>query len=473
MVGIMRYGAYIPFNRLERTRIGEAFGKSVISGEKAVANYDEDSITMAVAASLDCCENYDTKQLDAVYFASTTAPYREKQCATVLAGALDMKKNARSADFAGSLRIGSSALLAAADAAAAGADVLVSASDCRLGAADGQNELLFGDGAAAFLLGDHDVIAEISGWYSISSDFHDLWRSADDTFVRSWEERFALLEAYNKVVPKAAKAVMEKLCLQPKDFSKVVLYAHSGRYQLEMAKKLGFRPDQLQDGYYGTVGNTGTASAPMMLVGALEKAAPGGRILYLGYGEGCDAIVFTVTESMGKLQPRPGISKWIANKKSTMNYEKYLRWRGLLSTEPARRPRTMRSSLPEYYRVPEKNLALYGSRCTACGTPQFPNTRICVECQAVDQMEPYRFYGRKAVIATYTVDYLAESQDPPNVIVVVDFEGGGRIFCHLVDCDLDKIRIGMEVNMSFRSLQTVDGIHTYFWKAVLKSQEGS
>jgi len=472
MVGIMGYGAYIPFNRLERKRIGEAFGKSVMAGEKAVANYDEDSITMAVAASLDCCKTYDTRQLGAVYFASTTAPYKEKQCATVLAGALDIKKDARSADFAGSLRIGSSAFLAAADAAAAGADVLLSASDCRLGAADGQNELVFGDGAAAFLLGDHDVVAEISGWHSISVDFHDQWRSADDTFVRSWEERFAIVEAYNKVVPQAAEAVMRKTSLEPKDFATVVLYAHSGRYQLEMAQKLGFRPNQIQDGFYSTVGNTGAASALMMLVGALERAKAGDRILFLGYGEGCDAIVFTVTEAIENLQPRPGISKWITNKKSTMNYEKYLRWRGLLTTEPARRPRQMRPSLPEYYRVPEKNLALYGSRCTACGTPQFPNARICVECQALDQMEPYRFYGRRAVVATYTVDYLAESQDSPNVAVVVDFEGGGRIFCNLVDCDLDKISIGMEVDMSFRCLFTTDGIHTYFWKAVLKLQEG-
>ncbi len=471
MVGIKSYGAYIPFNRLTRKCIADAFGKKAPAGERSVANYDEDSITMAVAAALEATRGYDTKKLDAVYFASTTAPYNEKQCAAVLAGALDMRKNVRAADFAGTLRIGSSAILAAADAARNNAETVVGIADCRLGAADGANEMNFGDGAAAFVIGTTDVIAEITETACVTADFHDLWRDRDNQFVRSWEDRFAIEEFYNKVIPQAAKEVMDKAKLTPADFSKVVLYSHVARYQASMAKMLGFAPEQVQDGNFTMVGNTGAACAPLMLVGALETARPGDRILYLGYGEGVDAIIFTVTDAIEKLDPRPTLSKWIKNKKNTMNYEKYLRWRGLLSFEPARRPRLYRSSLPEYYRIPEKNLALYGCKCKKCGTPQFPPTRICVECGEKDNMEPYRFYGKKAVIKTFTADYLAESQDPPNVVVVVDFEGGGRLFTFLVDCDLNSIAVGKEVDLSFRCIQAVDGIHTYFWKAVLKLSE--
>lgn len=468
MVGIKGYGAYIPYNRLSRKCIGEAFGKKAAAGERAVANYDEDSLTMAVAAALDCTRDYDTKKIDAAYFASTTSPYKEKQCATVLSGALDLKKEIRTSDFAGTLRCGSSALLAAVDAAQCGTETILGIGDCRLGAADGANELNFGDGAAAFLIGDTDVIAEITASASVSADFHDLWRDKDDEFVRLWEDRFAIEEFYNKIIPQAANAVLEKAQLTPADFSKVIIYAHVERYQKEMAKRLGFKPEQIQEGNYTLVGNTGAACAPLMLVGALETAKPGDRILYLGYGEGCDAIVFTVTDAIEKMAYRPTLTKWLNNKKNTMNYEKYLRWKGLLKCEPARRPRTYRSSLPEYYRIPEKNLALYGCKCKACGTPQFPPTRICVECGTWDQLEPYRFYGQKGYIKTFTIDYLAESQDPPNVVVVIDFEGGGRFFTFLSDCDLDQVKIGREVEMSFRCLQTVDGIHTYFWKAVLK-----
>lgn len=473
MIGIKRYGAYVPYNRLTRKTISEAFCKAPKPGERSVANYDEDSVTMAVAAALDCTKGYDEKEIDGVYFASTTSPYREKQAATVLAGALDLRADVRSADFAGTLRSGSAALLAAADAAYQGRETVVGIADCRLGAADGANELNFGDGAAAFVIGNTDVIAEIVSVSTISSDFHDLWRDQDDRFVRLWEDRFAVEEFFNKVVPRAAKSAIDQAKLAPADFSKVILYAHTARYQKDMAKRLGFAPTQIQDGNFDTVGNTGAACAPMMLAGALETAKPGDYLLYLGYGEGCDAIVLKVTDAIETLSHRAKLSGWIASKKNTMTYEKYLRWRGLLSCEPARRPRTYRTSLPEYYRDPKKNLALYGCRCKKCGTPQYPPTRICVECGAPDNTEPYRFYGRKGTIRTFTIDYLAESQDPPNVVVCIDFEGGGRLFTFLVDCDLEQIAIGKEVAMSFRCLQTVDGIHTYFWKAVLKLNEGA
>ena len=117
MIGIKSYGVYVPFNRLEHKRIGEAYSKRTGKGEKAVASYDEDSITMAVGAAADCCGLAAAPAVDGVYLASTTLPYKEKQCATVVASALDLPENVRTADFASSLRCGSEALLAAFDAA--------------------------------------------------------------------------------------------------------------------------------------------------------------------------------------------------------------------------------------------------------------------------------------------------------------------------------------------------------------------
>ncbi len=468
MVGITAYGAYIPFNRLDRKHLKTAFGGSVPKGEKAVANYDEDSITMGAAAALDCARAVDPKTIDTLYFATTTAPYREKLSATTIAGVLDLRREVRTADFADSLRAGSAALMAGLDRAANGGQVMVVMSDCRLGAAAGPYEAGFGDGAAAFLLGSQNIIAELLGDYSVSVDFHDLWRSEDDRFVRSWEERFCITQGYDQFTAQAARGVMEKTGLSPKDLTRIVLYGATPRYQTAVARKLGFTPDQMQDSMYETVGNTGVASAPMMLVAALEEASPGDRILFVSYGEGSDAMIFQVTESIKGLAFRLGIKGHLKNKKATMNYEKYLRWRELIATEPARRPAQKRSSLPDLYRNYKRNLGFYGCQCTECGTPQFPPGRICIQCQAVDKMQDYRFYGKTARVATYTIDYLAESLDPPTVIAVVDFEGGGRMFCYLVDCDPGAVEVGMEVEMSFRRLFIVDGIHTYFWKAIPK-----
>ncbi len=468
MTGITAFSAYVPFNRLDRKQIRQAYGKSVPSGEKAVANYDEDSLTMSVAAALECCRGVDPKTIDNVFFSTTTSPYAEKQCATTVVAAIDAGKNVRTADFTDTLRAGSAAMLSAIDAATNGKNTLVTVSDCRLGAADGPYENGFGDGAAAFIFGSSGVIAEFIDSYSVAVDFHDLWRASDDKYVRNWEDRFSITQAYNPHVTKAVNGVLAKTGFKPEDFAKIVNYGVTPRYQQDIALKLGFKPEQIQDSLYGVIGNTGAANAPMMLVAALEEAKPGDRILFVTYGEGSDALIFQVTDAIAKIAPRRGIKSYLNNKRATMNYEKYLRWRELITFEPAKRPAQTRSALPDYFRFYDKNYALYGCRCKECGTPQFPPTRVCVQCQAVDKMEEYKFYGKKAKVATFVFDFLALSADPPNIVVVLDFEGGGRIFTTLVDCDLDAVKVGMEVEMTYRKLFKVDGISTYFWKAVPK-----
>ncbi len=68
-------------------------------------------------------------------------------------------------------------------------------------------------------------------------------------------------------------------------------------------------------------------------------------------------------------------------------------------------------------------------------------------------------------IVTVTVDRLAYSPSPPVVFAVVDFEGEGRMPVELADVDPDGVAIGDPVEMTFRRLNSADGIHNYFWKA--------
>ena len=423
---------------------------------------------MSVAAALECVRGFDVDKLDAAYFVSTTSPYREKQCCTNLVAALDMKKDVRTADFANTLRGGSQAMLCALDAAESGATTIVAAADMRMAYADGNFEAGFGDGGAAFIIGSENVIAKFVDSASVALDFHDQWRGENDRYVRNWEERFAITQAYEPLMMEAVKAVLDKTGLKPADFSKIVHYAMTPRYHAQIAAKLGFTPEQVQNNLYDVIGNTGAAYVPMMLVGALEEAQPGDKLLVVSYSEGVDALVFEVTEEIKNLVPRRGIKSYLENKRNTMNYEKYLRWRGMMDFEPARRPAQHRSSLPDYLRNYKKNYALYGHVCTECGTPQFPPMRKCIKCKAVDKMEKYRFYGKTGRITTFSVDYLGASVDPPTLSAIVDFEGGGRMLTNVVDCDQEKIYNGMEIEMSYRKLFDVEGIHTYFWKAVPK-----
>ena len=94
-----------------------------------------------------------------------------------------------------------------------------------------------------------------------------------------------------------------------------------------------------------------------------------------------------------------------------------------------------------------------------------PPQRICVACGAVDAMEPVSLADDTGTIATFSVDRLAYSLAPPVIDVVVDFDAGGRFQCELADADSATVAVGDRVEMTFRRLYTIGGVHNYFWKA--------
>ena len=472
MLGIVSYGSYIPYRRLTRETAAQAFGKKGGKGAKAVAYCDEDSLTMAVAAALRAEMKEGAAPVKAVYAAGCSAPYTEKQSSTGIAAVLDLPTDIRTADFAGSLRAGSAAVLSAMDYLDGHEDsVMVTMSDCRLGAADGKFETELGDGAAAFLLGKENVLAEIEAAVSFSRDMLDEWRGAEDRFLRNWDVRYANSELYSPMVRAAADALFAKTGTGPADYDKLVLYGHDDKNRLAMAAKLGFAPEQTAPSFFSEIGNTGNAAAAIMLCHVLDEAKPGEKILLLAYGEGCDAFSITVTPRIESFRRRETVLKQLAHKDDSLPYGKYLKWKQMVVTEPQKRPAQERSALPDYQRNFRKNHAFYGSRCTICGTPVFPPQRVCVHCHSIDKMEPYRFYDKEARIRTFTVDGLSLSLDSPNILVVIEFEGGGKMMTYLTDCDKDEVRVGMKVRPSYRKMFEAGGVRTYFWK-VVPAEEG-
>jgi uncharacterized OB-fold protein len=160
MAGIVAYGAYVPLFRLGRTTAGWEG-----PNERAAANYDEDSLTMAVAALRDALTRLDPATIDALYFATTTQPYAEKQSATTIGWATDLRSDLFTVDCTDSLRAGTNALKLALDAVKADSArrAAVVAADHRLAQPRSAFERTFGDGAAALVLGDDRVIASIDG----------------------------------------------------------------------------------------------------------------------------------------------------------------------------------------------------------------------------------------------------------------------------------------------------------------------
>ncbi len=455
--------------RLSREEIGRFWRAKGIGGEKAVAGYDEDAVTMAVAAGRDCIGQSD-KRPKGLYFASTTAPYKEKQSAAIVASAMDLDRSCVTADFSNSLRAGTTAIKSALDAVKSGSagQVLVVASDYRTGAPKGRFEQLLGDGAAALAIGSSEVIADVEGCYSVYNEFIDVWRTDADNFLRSGEGRFIDDVGYLPTMKEAISKLMETYSLSPGDFSKIVFSASDPRQHADLAKKLGFEASQVQDPLFSQIGNTGTAGALIMLVAALERANPGDRILFANYGDGSDAFLFRATKAIAGIHAKSQMKDRLERKRA-VDYGTYLSWRDLVPFEESNLPDRGEPSLASRWRERKVIASLSGVKCRKCGTPQIhpigQTVRVCIVCQSKDEFDDYKFSNRKGALFTYSIDHLQPTKNPPGLNGVVDFDGGGRLICELTDCDLDQIRIGMPVEMTFRKLSQGKGIVNYFWKA--------
>jgi len=468
MAGITSLGVYVPVYRLSRDEIGRMWGGRKAAGTKAVAGYDEDTVTMAVAAALDCLKRCGGG-VSGLSLATTTAPYKEKQSAAIIASAADLPQECRTADLTDSLRAGTSALKTAIDAVnAGGGNYMVVASDSRLGAAQGALEQALGDGAAALAIGSDKVIAEIEGGYSIYSDFTDLWRSDGDRFPRAAEGRFIDEVGYLPAMQSVINGLLKKYQLKLADFASIVYYASDARQHAALARRLKLDKAQVQDPLYNDIGNTGTAAGFLMLASTLEKSKPGDRILFVGYGDGADAFILRATDEIKRFQKQPVVSHQLAGK-IPISYGQYLTWKDLVPVEASTLPERSALSLQSRWRERRTIAALYGMKCKKCGTPQISQIgqtpRVCVNCQAKDDFEPYRFSDKKAVLFSYAIDQLQPTLNPPGVNGVIDFEGGGRLIGELTDCPIDRVKVGMPLEMTFRKMFTSRGIHNYFWKA--------
>ena len=166
-----------------------------------------------------------------------------------------------------------------------------------------------------------------------------------------------------------------------------------------------------------------------------------------------------------------GISGYLKEKTVLDKYEKYSVWRGILPGDLGTRSEVdlwTRWSLN--WRKRKAILGLWGSKCTKCGTAQYPPQEVCVnpECGAVHQMEDVLFSDKKGRIVSFTGDNLAASYDPPAIYGSVEFDIGGRAMFDFTDCVLDSLSVGMPVVMSFRRkyFDEKRDIAGYFWKAV-------
>lgn len=273
MIGITSYGGYIPRLRLNRMSAVENMGwlapaiAVVAQGERSFGNYDEDSLTMAVASAKDCLLGMDKSQVDALFLSSTTLPFQDRLNAGIVKTALNLKDELHAADFTSSLRSGTTALIEALNGVKAGShkNVLVTATDMRQAKTAYFYEMWFGDGSASFTVGSSNVIAEFLGSFSVTHDFVDHARGSKQTFDYMWEERWVRDEGYSKIIPEAVNGLFKKLSISMEDVDKFVFPCFFKAEHKKIAKALGATPEKVVANLHEECGETGTAHPFVML----------------------------------------------------------------------------------------------------------------------------------------------------------------------------------------------------------------
>jgi 3-hydroxy-3-methylglutaryl CoA synthase/uncharacterized OB-fold protein len=463
--GIIAYGSYLPYNRLQKGAITAALGTGGGRGTRSVASYDEDATSMAVEAARSTMRVVgDTVTPDSVYFATATPPYLDKTNANVIHAALDLPSHVFAGDVAGSPRSVNAALRSALGGSR---PTLVLASDVRSGRPGSSDEANTGDAAVCWLIGSEDdgpVVAEWVGGASCTAEFLDRWRQPEWNYSRVWEERFGE-HAYLPLVTEAATAAFKECQLEPSDVDAVVVAGLHARALRGAARAAGVDGAKVVDDLTAQVGNTGSPHAGLVLASVLDDAEPGKLIMVIHLADGCDVGFVRTTDAISDYSPAKTVAEQIEAGNDSLDYNTFLTWRGFLDREPPRRPDPEPPAAPPSFRSEDWKYAFIGSRDRSTGAVHLPPQRVSVKGGAVDDMEPVPMADVGATVVTFTIDRLAYSLSPPVIAVVIDFDGGGRFQCQLTDANPDDVKIGDRVNMTFRRLLTANGVHNYFWKA--------
>lgn len=466
MTGIVSFGGYVPILRMDRKVIASAWGRGAMAGERSIANSDEDSITMALEAALNCLNGTNREDVDGLFFTSTTPPYAEKMNAAIIATAADLRSDILTSDFGNSLRSSTAALRAALDAVKSQSlnKVVVTAADSRLAHPKSDQEQLFGDGAGAVIVGSENVAATFEGAHAVTSDMMDVWRNPEDRFIKQWEGRFILGEGYTRQMKDVIGGILKKYNLKPEAIAKVILPAPDARTQKGLAKALGFNDGQVQDSLLTEVGHCGAAHPLMMLAAALEEASPGDFLLLAAYGDGADALLFKATEAVKQNKNKYTMKSLMENKMVFASYARFLSYKNILEAQPGE-PFRLLPSATATWRETNTSARLHASRCKACGTAAYPIQRICFNCRSKDDYEEVRLSDKQATVFTFTRDQLAgRSDDPVLIQTVAEFDGNIRFYGLMTDFEATETKVGMRVEPTFRRLYEGAGFHNYFWK---------
>jgi len=340
MIGIVGYGGYIPRFRIKVEEIASVWGsnaKSIKNGlmveEKSVPSIDEDTATISVEAALNALKmaQINPQKIGAIYIGSESHPYAVKPTSTIVGEAIGVGSEFTAADTEFACKAGTAAIQMVMGLIKGGYIEygLAIGSDTAQSKPGDALEYTAAAGGAAFIAGKKNVLAEIEGTFSCSTDTPDFWRRENVEFPRHGG-RFTGIPAYFKHIISATKGLMDKLDLKQSDFDYIVFHMPNGKFPLRAAKMLDFDSEKLIPGFVvKSIGNTYSSSSLLGLVATLDIAKPGQRILLTSYGSGAgsDSFSIKVTDLIEEKRKRIKKIQDYIDDKEYVTYAKYTRLR--------------------------------------------------------------------------------------------------------------------------------------------------
>ncbi len=450
MRGIERVDWYLPNYRVDRAALADLSGTSGGRGGRVVSGEDEDAVTMAAAAVRR--GNDRAGAVNRLFFSSTRPEYLDKGQAPIVAMAGGLNPDVRAYDFHGSVRSGIGAVVAGLDSPGR---TVVALADQRFGMPGSAEDLNGADAAVAVTLSD-DAIAEVLASAAMSTPMHDRWRPEGSIGTRVWDVRWSADEL-DPLVDEVVEQVLTESGHTLDDVAHVILTSPNPRAGARLRSRMG-RPQAPAE----RVSDAGVAQMGLELAHVLSVAQTGELVLLIVAADGAEALLLRTTPRIADRRPA---SPFLPAVSTVVDPGTYLRWRGTLLKDSARRPDPLPPAAPAAMRNRDWKYALVSSQCKNCGTRHLPPRRVCFQCGNFDEMAPHNLADTTATVDTFTLDHLAGTGSGPAVVAVLQFDNGGRGRFELTDLDPDRVKIGDRVAMTFRiASDPPGGPRNYFWK---------
>jgi 3-hydroxy-3-methylglutaryl CoA synthase len=457
--------------RLERAAIADAIAwlnpqaKASANGARAVCNWDEDAVTLAVeAARTSLLERTDIATLR---LASTTLPFADRDHGALVATALDLSRSIATREYTGSLRAGLAALV---EAASATQPSLVIASDARPAKPGSSLEMSLGAGAAALQVqpGHHaNAIATLLGSGHYTADFVDHYRSNGASADYVLEERWVREEGLLKFPAQAIATALLDAGVAAADVRHFVMPGTAAVVK-KIAEQSGCKNAVLADTLHADCGDTGAAHPLLMLLAHLATVKPGELVCLVSFAQGAEAVVLRAEAGAPALGAMLSVA--MARRSTETIYTRYLSHAGLTEFDfGMRAERDQRTAQSVAWRKSRAVTAFIGGRCSNCNTVQYPMSRICVNpaCRETDTQTEFRLADSLGRVKTFTEDWLAYSARPPYIYGNVEFAAGGNLLAEFTDLGAGELAVGDSVRFVFRikDFDRQRGFRRYAWKA--------